>query len=227
MSDASVLVAGGTGRTGRHIVQKLIANGDDVLVMSRTVGRAREILGDKPELIAADATVPETLPAVFEGIDYCICAIGSAVVEGQQSPEEIDYQGVVNLVDAAKEAGIKHFVLLSSMAVTHDDHPLNEQFGNVLKWKLKGENHLRDSGLTYTVVRPGGLSGDPGGEKSIVFNQGDTIESGRIPRDDVAEVCVQALNNPHAYSKTFEIIGSEDDDPPTNFDAIFEALNKD
>lgn len=225
MTDASILVAGGTGRTGRHIVQKLINRGDDVLVMSRTVGRAREILGDDPELIAGDATVPETLPAAFDGIDLCICAIGSAVVEGQQSPEEIDYQGVVNLVDAAEEAGVKHFVLLSSLAVTHDDHPLN-QYGNVLKWKLKGEDHLRNSGLTYTVVRPGGLTDDPGGETGIQFDQGDTI-SGRISRDDVAEVCVQALHNPHAYSKTFEIIGSEDDEPPTDFDAIFEALDED
>ena len=90
MSDAPILVLGGTGRTGRHIVQKLIARGDEVLVMSRTVGRAREILGDDPELIAGDATVPETLPAAFDGVDFCICAIGSAVTEGQQTPEEID-----------------------------------------------------------------------------------------------------------------------------------------
>lgn len=225
MSDASILVLGGTGRTGRHIVQKLLMNGEDVLVMSRTVGRAREILGDEPELIAGDATVPETLPAAFDGVDYCICAIGSAVVEGQQSPEEIDYQGVVNAVDAAKEAGVKHFVLLSSLAVTHDEHPLN-QYGNVLKWKLKGENHLRDSGLTYTVVRPGGLTDDPGGEHGIIFEQGDTI-SGRISRDDVAEVCVQALTNSHAYGKTFEIIGDEDASAPTDFNSIFEALDED
>lgn len=223
MSETPILILGGTGRTGREIVAMLEAQDTPTLVFARSVTRAREILGDEPEVIAGDVTVPETLPAAFEKVTHCICTIGSAVVEGKASPEDIDYQGVVNAVEAAKDAGIDHFVLVSSLAVTHDDHPLNK-YGNVLKWKLKGENHLRESGVPYTVVRPGGLTDETGGN-GIQFAQGDTI-SGRITRQDVAEVCVQALGNPHAVGKTFEIIAS-DDPAPDDYDAIFQALDKD
>jgi len=223
MSDNPVLVLGATGGTGQQIVHKLLERGRAVLALVRDIQTARVVLGDVVELIAGDVTIPATLPAAFEKVDLCICTIGSRAVEGKQNPEDIDYKGVAAAVDAATEATITHFVLLSSLGVTHDDHPLNK-YNNVLKWKLKGENHLRQSGLNYTIIRPGGLRDEAGGN-GIQFAQGDTI-SGVITRDDTAEVCVQALGNGSAFCKTLEIINT-DDTAAKDFDAIFAAMEKD
>ena len=223
MADQPILVAGGTGGTGREIVKHLQNDGKSVRVMTRDVAKGRTVLGAYVDLITADATVPATLPVAFDGIELFICTIGSNAVMGQETPEDIDYGGVKNLVDAAKAAGVRHMVLVSSLGVTQPDHPINK-YGRVLEWKYKGEEHLRASGLTYTIVRPGGLTDDDGGQ-GLQFGQGDRI-SGRIPREDVALVCVKALENPNAYGKTLDII-SGDDAAPTDFDAIFQSLHKD
>jgi len=102
-----------------------------------------------------------------------VSAIGARGAKGPDRPEMIDYQGVANLAAAAAQAGIRHFVLVSSMGTTQADHPLNKLFGNVMIWKAKGEQALRDSGVPYTIVRPGGLVNEPAGQGRIQLVQGD------------------------------------------------------
>ncbi|HEX7973414.1 MAG TPA: SDR family oxidoreductase, partial [Anaerolineales bacterium] len=179
-------------------------------LLVRDVAKARRLVGDRPTFLRGDVRRPETLEPVFTSVNGVICAIGSRDLQGEENPQVVDYQGVQNLVSAAvgtkaRARGVlEHFVLVSSIAVTHPEHPLN-QYGRVLDWKLKGEEALRASGLTYTIVRPGGLTDAPGGEHALLFDQGDRI-SGLISRADVAEVCVQALDEPKADNTTFEVI---------------------
>jgi uncharacterized protein YbjT (DUF2867 family) len=131
---------------------------------------------------------------------------------------------VKNLAEAARAAGIRQFVLVSSRSVTQDDNPLNTMFGDVLKWKLKGEDALRASGVPYTVVRPGGLLNKPGRQQTVVFEQGDTVSTQTtIARADVADICVQALKHPEALNKTFEA-SSVAGPPATDWRARFAAL---
>ena len=142
--------------------------------------------------------------------DYVICTIGSTQSFGANSPEYVDYGGVKNLVDAAKEAGVEHFTLISSMGVTQPDHFLNKVRGNVLLWKYLGEEHLRRSGVSYSVIRPGGLSNFPGGISVINLKQGDAPDAqGLITREDVALVAVESLSNPGAENKTFEVVNGD------------------
>ena len=75
----------------------------------------------------------------------------------------------------------------------------------ILEWKARGEQHLRASGLPYTILRPGGLTNDPGGRAGIRFTQGDTLGGGTIPRADVAALAVFTLGNADATGKTFEM----------------------
>ena len=128
--------------------------------------------------------------------------------------------GAKNQIDAAKAAGIKHFVFVSSMGGTDSTNFLNtigridgdELSGNILLWKRKAEEYLISSGMRYTIVHPGGLTDKPGGEREVVFGVDDellkqTVRS--IPRDDVAEVCVQALRVDGAINRSFDIIAKE------------------
>lgn len=219
-----ILVAGATGGVGRALVLKLAEQGLPTRVMARDAMRAREILSPGTEIVPGDVSKPDSLKGMLADIRAVICTIGAKAPYGPDSPEHVDYEGVRNLVEAAKAAHISHFILVSSIGVTQPDHRLNQMFNNVLKWKLKGEDALRTSGLTYTIVRPGGLTDAPGGRTTLRFDQGDKI-SGRTSRADVAEVCIQALNQPGARNVTFEVIETEGE-ASDQWSALFDGLQK-
>lgn len=223
----TVLVAGATGQTGRLIVTELLANGYSVRALARDTAKARQTLGDKIEVVQGDVRDPATLAAAIAGTDAVISAIGARAATGPERPEAIDYEGVKNLVAAAVTGRSQQFVLVSSRGVTQVDNSLNRLFGNVLIWKLKGEDALRASGLAYTVVRPGGLTNAAGGEKDVVFEQGDAVsQQSTITRADVARICVEALKFAEARNRTFEAsarVGAK----VTDWRAKFAALKPD
>jgi uncharacterized protein YbjT (DUF2867 family) len=222
----SVLVAGATGLTGQQVVQHLKKDGYRVVALARDPDKARAQLGADIEIRKGDVKDPATLVPAMSGVDAVISSIGARGKDGPDRPEMVDYQGVVNLVDAAKKADVGQFVMVSSRGVTQTDHPLNKMFGNVLTWKLKGEDYLRASGLPYTIVRPGGLLNEPAGKGEVIFEQGDRRFGGStlsIAREDVAIVCVQALKYPEAKFRTFEIHRAQGT-PVTDWQAKFASL---
>jgi len=218
-----VVVAGATGRTGRRVVGHLKKEGYEVRAMVRSKDKGTRVLGDDIVMVQADVTDPASLPPAVEGADFVISAIGTG---GKASPEDVDYGGSVALIDAAKKAGIKKFIMVTSGGVTWRIHPINWFSGGVLKWKRKAEIYLRASGLTHVIVRPnGGLSDDPAGEHKITFTQSDDF-GGKISRDDVAVVCVKALMYPEADNKTFEIQNDDNGQSVKDVDwhATFSAM---
>ncbi len=228
-SDAKVLlVIGATGGTGQEVVKQALTAGYSVRALVRDEAKARDALGPNIQYFVGNVRQPETLDAAFRGADYVVSALGSnSRRDPENKPEAIDYLGVKAIAEKAKAADVKHVVLVSSMGVTDADHMLNKVLDNILVWKLRGENALRDSGVRYTVVRPGGLSNNPGGVVGLRVMQGD--QKGivaQIPRADVAAVCIAALGRKDAYGKTFEIIS----DPTAargDLTTLFEPLKPD
>jgi len=202
-SKPTVLVAGATGGTGQQIVKHLLGNGFAVRAMVRNEEKARKLWSDDVSYVVADVRQPDQIITAMTGADYVIVSIAATRGKPANSPEFVDFGGVRNLADVAAALKVKQLVLVSSSGVTDPDHFLNKMFDNVLGWKLKGENALRGSGVPYTIVRPGGLVNEPGGEARVVFAQGDTT-SGTITREDVGVICVAALRSPDAINKTFE-----------------------
>ena len=225
--DATVLVVGATGRSGAALLDALKSAGHThVRALVRDVAGARAKVAAEVELVQGDVRDPASLAKALKSVQYIVSALGSNTFnDPANSPEKVDYEGVRNLAVAAKAAGVKHYVQVSSLGVTNPDHPLN-RFGKVMVWKLKGESALRASGVPYTIVRPGGLGDGPGGKVGIRVAQGDKMASGQIQRADVAIVCVQALGNPDAFGKTFEIVAGE---PGASVDwaAFFKPLTRD
>ncbi len=227
---AVVLVVGATGRTGRQILDQLRRDPRFAIrPMARNVVAARREIGADYAWVEGDVTRPETLGPALAGASFVLCAIGATERSGPNGPEFVDYGGVKNLSDAARTAGVRQLVLESSMGVGSGGGVLgmflNLLSGDALKWKAKGEAHLRASGVPYTIVRPGGLVDEPGGQTGLVFQQGD-LGSGRIARADVAAVMVGTLDNPEALRKTFEVFG--DKDAPVNaWRSGFSALKPD
>ena len=199
-----VVVAGATGRTGRLVVKHLKAEGYEVRAMVRSLEKGKQVFGEEITMVQADVTKPSTLPPLLTGADFVISTIGVSG-KGEARPEDVDYGGSIALIDASKSARIKKFIMVTSGGVTWWTHPINWFSGGVLKWKRKAELYLRASGLTHVIVRPnGGLTDKPGNLKKIIFTQNDGFPSS-ISREDVAIICVKALEHKEANNKTFEI----------------------
>ncbi|MCU0535930.1 MAG: SDR family oxidoreductase [Hydrococcus sp. Prado102] len=201
-------VAGATGQTGRRIVQELVAKNIPVRALVRNLEAAKEILPAEAELVLGDVLKPETLAQAIGDSTVLLCATGAKPSLDPTGPFQVDYQGTKNLVDVAKAKGIEHFVLVSSLCASKFFHPLN-LFWLILYWKKQGETYLMESGLTYTIVRPGGLKNEDSSDP-IVMSSADTLFDGSIPRTKVAQVSVESLLQSSARNKIVEIVARPD-----------------
>jgi uncharacterized protein YbjT (DUF2867 family) len=211
-----VLVIGATGRTGDSI---LAALGDEyqVRALVRDLDRARAKLPANVTLFLGDVRQPATLTSAFAGAEFVVSAVGARFVgkgdlaDPLNTTELVDYEGVKHLAGAARTAGVKHFVLISALGVTHSEGG-HDRMDNIMHWKLKGEDALRASGVPYTIVRPGGLTDEAGGTLGTLVAQGDNHGPGQSNRIDVGRICVRALTDPAARNVTLEVI--KDDSQP-------------
>ncbi|ELS04177.1 NmrA-like family protein [Xenococcus sp. PCC 7305] len=208
-----VLVVGATGQTGKHIVEDLKKRNIAVTAIVRNLEKAQELLPSEVNFVLGDVTQPDTIAEAMSRCSVLICATGAAPSFDFTGPFQVDYQGTKNLVDLAKANNIEHFILVSSLCVSKFFHPLN-LFWLILYWKQQAENYIQQSGLTYTIVRPGGLKNEDNTE-NIVMSSADTLFEGSIPRQKVAQVCVEALFNNEAKNKIVEIVTQPDSNAQT------------
>ena len=201
-------VAGATGETGRRIVRQLVDRGIPVRALVRNVETARSILPTEVELVTGDVLQRDQLEAAIADCTVLFSATGAKPSFDPTQPYKVDLEGTKNLVDAAKAKGIEHFVMVSSLCVSKFFHPLN-LFWLILVWKKQAEEYLQKSGLTYTIVRPGGLKNDDNSDV-IVMSSADTLFEGSIPRTKVAQVCVESVFQASAKNKVVEIVAKSD-----------------
>jgi len=215
-----VCVFGATGRTGRHVVTELVQRGVAVRAVVRDRDRA-SILPQEAEIVVGDVGDIASIDAALAGCSDLICATGATPSLNAFEPFAVDYLGTQNLVDRAKAQGINHFVLVSSMCVSNFFHPLN-LFWLVLFWKKQAEAYIAASGLTYTIVRPGGLK-EEDDDRQIVMEAADALSEGSIPRQKVAKITVEALSCTDATNKIVEVV-ARDDAPSRTIAELFAAV---
>jgi uncharacterized protein YbjT (DUF2867 family) len=214
-------VAGATGETGRRIVRELVKRGIPVRALVRNLETGIEILPKEAELVTGDVLNLESLSAAIGDSTVVLCATGARPSFDPTGPYQVDFEGTKNLVDVAKAKGVEHFVLVSSLCVSQLFHPLN-LFWLILLWKKQAEEYLQKSGLTYTIVRPGGLLNEDT-ELPVVMSSADTLFDGRIPRTKVALLSVEALSQPAAGNKIVEVI-TKADAPERTFEQLFAGV---
>ncbi|MBW4604112.1 MAG: SDR family oxidoreductase [Calothrix sp. FI2-JRJ7] len=214
-------VAGATGETGRRIVQELVARNIPVRALVRDINKARSILPAGVDLVQGDVLEPGTLATALGDSTIVLCATGAKPSFDPTGPYKVDLEGTKNLVDAAKGKGIEHFVLVTSLCTSQFFHPLN-LFWLILVWKKQAEEYLQKSGLTYTIVRPGGLKNEDN-QDAIIMQSADTLFDGSIPRQKVAQVCVEALSEPSAKNKIVEIV-AKPEAVPKGFGELFAGV---
>ncbi|TCD47420.1 SDR family oxidoreductase [Chlorobium sp. N1] len=224
----TVLVIGATGRTGRAIVARLKHYGIAFRLYVRSGEKAAELFGSTVETAIQVGSIEDeaALNAAMQGCTALICAIGSNPADpSSPPPSAIDRDAVRRLARLALEAGMRRFILISSLGATHPEHPLNK-YGQVLTMKLEGEDEVRRRFSTpeqaHTVIRPGGLLDAPPFRHKLIAATGDTI-SGSICRGDVAEIAVLSLSETVTSNATFELIQG-DETPQKSLQSTFASL---
>ncbi|MEO1006426.1 MAG: CIA30 family protein, partial [Cyanobacteria bacterium J06638_38] len=158
--------------------------------------------------------------------------------DGELNPkfEPGAFQLEVEYIKAYGETATPQFIQISSAGVTRPNRPginleeeppavrMNDQLGGILTWKLRGEEVIRSSNLTYTIIRPCALTEKPG-DKVLYAEQGDNLR-GQVSRNAIAELCLQAMNLPEAVNKTFEV-NEKEQQGNTNWQVLLSNLQQD
>jgi uncharacterized protein YbjT (DUF2867 family) len=161
--------------------------------------------GAEPAVVDLEHASEEEVAQAIAGCDAVVFAAGAGPGSGSARKETMDYGGAVKLIAAAKEAGVGRYVIVSSMGANPETAG-DDTFSVYLRAKGRADDAVRASGLDWTVVRPGGLTNDPGKGR---VRLGENISRGQVPRDDVAAVLVAVLDSPNAIGRTVDLIGGD------------------
>jgi len=202
-SKENVLVAGANGTTGKLIVSYL-----DQSQYYNPVAMVRKQEQQKQFKIQGIDTVlgdlEKDLSKAVKGIDKVIFAAGSGGNTGPEKTIDVDQEGAKRLIDASKDVEVKKFIMLSSISA--DNPESSESLRHYLEAKRKADNYLKNSGLNYTIVRPGTLKNEEGTRK---IEAALDVEHGEVTRDDVAYTLVHVLNDDVAQNAVFEMVEGE------------------
>jgi uncharacterized protein YbjT (DUF2867 family) len=199
-----ILVFGGNRATGLAIVQQLVARGEQVTVAVRATSdtQALEALG--VATVVADALNASEVNAAFEAREFSTVISTLGTTRGDQAKRP-DYVGNRNVIDAAVAAGAQRFIFITVVGAgdSQDAAPLPARnfLREVMALKTQAEDHLRASGLDYTIIRPGGLTDRRASGTAVLAE--DPQAFSYIAREDLATLAVEAIGNPATIGKIY------------------------
>lgn len=207
-----ILIVGGTGALGRATTEKLLAQNKSVRILTRTRAKAQDLQKTGAEVVRGDLRDQKSLTRACQGIDMVLASAHSIMGRGSEASKYIDAQGHKWLIDAAKMAGVQHFVYVSALgAAPHHPVPF-------FRIKYEIEQYVRNSGLSFTILRPTafmeshayGFIGKPILEtgKVTLFGKGENPRN-FVAAADVAHFAVLALLEPQTAGTVLEIGGPE------------------
>jgi len=228
-----ILVTGGTGLVGRHLVRALLARGHGVRCLVRSVDRAGQVLPPEVELVRGDINDRAAVDKACTGVDRVFHLVAVIRENGADTFEHINVEGTLNLVVAAGQAGVKHFVHLSALGVS--DNPKYKYAYS--KWR--GEETVQQSGLTWTILRPSVIYGNGFGffdrlAQSLRFTPRPFVPvPGKgtalfqpVAVEDVTRCLIKLIESPALVGKVIEIGGPEHLSYAQMLDLLLERLDE-
>lgn len=206
-----VVIAGGHGQIALRLTALLAGRGDVVTGVVRNPDHRADVegAGATPVVLDLEAATADELAEHLVGADAVVFAAGAGPGSGVPRKDTVDRAAAGLLADAARQAGVRRYLLVSAMGV--DDEP-SEDAGEVwaayLRAKRTAEEALRATDLDWTILRPGGLTDDPGVGTVLLA---PSVPRGTITRDDTAAVLAALLDAPGSVGKTLELIEGDDD----------------
>ena len=204
-----VLVVGATGTLGRQIVRHAIDQGHQVRCLVRSQRKAAFLKEWGAELVGGTLRDKSTIITALEGMDAVIDA-ATARATDSASIKQVDWDGKVNLIQAAKTAAVDRFIFFSILNA--------EKYPNVPLMEIKRctEKFLAESGLKYTILRPCGFMQGLIGQYAIpmldnqtVWITGESTAIAYMDSQDIAKFAVRALEVPETVGQSYPVVGSK------------------
>ena len=207
-----ILIIGASCFLGREVTKLLLSKGEQVRLFVRTPAKVKALKQAGAEVVQGDLIDPSSLRRACQGADCVLAAAHSLLGKGKYKSEAVDDAGHRALIDAAKAAGVAHFVYMSMLGLS-PDHPFD-----FARTKYSIEEYLKASGLSYTILRPSWYM-----EWNVhIFNGKSILESGKtsllgkgtklrnfVAIRDVARFAVLALTDPKLKNRTIDIGGPQ------------------
>jgi uncharacterized protein YbjT (DUF2867 family) len=196
-----VVVAGGHGQIGLRLLRLLARGGHSARGLVRNPDHVPDIAEVGAEAVVCDMEALEDLSGCCTGADAVVFAAGAGPGSGAERKRTVDLGAAVKLMDA----GVRRYVMVSAISAGRPGE-WSEPMRPYYEAKAEADRRLEESGLDYTIVRPGSLTDDPGTGRVTV---GTELPYGDVPRDDVAAVLLAVLVTPASIGKTFELVSGD------------------
>jgi uncharacterized protein YbjT (DUF2867 family) len=200
-----IVIAGGHGQIALRLERLLAARGDVARALIRNPDHADDVAAAGAEPVLADLEALDDLGPFVTGADAVVFAAGAGPGSGAARKQTVDLGAAVKLLRAAQVGGVARYLMVSAMGAA-DRGAGSEAMRPYLEAKAQADAEVAASDVEWTIVRPGGLTDDPGTGRVRV---GERLERGRIPRDDVAAVLVGCLDEPATVRRAFDVVAGE------------------
>ncbi len=197
-----VVIAGGHGQIALHLERLLAERGDSVRGLIRNPGHAADLERMGAEAVVCDMEAEPDLRRFVEGADAVVFAAGAGPGSEPERKRTVDLGAAVKLMDA----GVSRYVMVSSIGAG-DPASAPESMRPYQEAKGEADETLAQSGLDFTIVRPGMLT-DAAATGHVTA--GPEVERGEIPRADVALVLLAVLDTASSVGKTFNVVSGDE-----------------
>jgi uncharacterized protein YbjT (DUF2867 family) len=198
----NVDIVGGHGKIAMRLAKLLADRGDSPRGIIRHTEQCADLEAIGAEPIVLDIENIEIGDAVA-GADAVVFAAGAGPGSGAARKRTVDYGGAVALMEAALAHGIKRYVMVSAIGANHPER-WSDQSRPYYEAKAEADKLVSESGLDYTIVRPGSLTDDPGTGSVRIAENLET--GGSVSRDDVAAVIAEVLLADNTIGKSFDLL---------------------
>ena len=206
---SQIAIVGGNGKIARHLILQLVADGHKPVALVRNPAYKHDLeqLGAHVRMLDIEQDGVDHFAAAFAECDAMVFSAGGGPDGNIDRKRTVDLGGSLKSIEAARQAGIDRFVQISAINV---DRPVPDDAQPVwrayVEAKRDADIALRDSGLDWTILRPGRLTDDDG---TGLVDLGDDVGHGEIPRADVAAVVVAVLDDPTSIGRQWNLIGGQ------------------
>jgi uncharacterized protein YbjT (DUF2867 family) len=217
-----VAVVGGHGQVARHLLHDLRRSDHLPVALVRREEYREELesRGAEVRMLDIEQQDADAFATVFAGCDAVVFAAGGGPDGNIERKRTVDLEGSLKSIEGARAAGIRRFVQISAIGV---DEELPDDTQDVwrayVEAKRDADAALRDSGLDWTIIRPGGLTDDTATGRIAL---GERLERGQVTRADVAAVVAAVLTDERTFGRQWELVGGDQSVP----DAIAAAVTR-
>jgi nucleoside-diphosphate-sugar epimerase len=198
----NVVILGGHGKIALRLEKLLAERGHSPRGIIRKTEQAGDLEEIGAEPIVLDIENVDDISDALAGSDAVVFAAGAGPGSGPARKRTVDYGGAVKLVDAAKAQGIRRYVIVSAIGANRPEN-WSDEMRPYQEAKSEADKYLMESGLDYTILRPGGLTDDPGTGK---VQLGERLDYGQVTREDVAGVIAECLVADNSIGKAFDLL---------------------